>query len=139
MAKLNYFILIGAVLTTLIAILHIILVFKPALFRYISGGVESDLADMAIGGSNQTRLMTIGLAVIFAVWAIYGFSGAGLIGQLPLLRAGLILIGVIYVLRALAMPTEINMVMNQGYPVQFVVFSAISLVTGLFYLVGTFT
>jgi hypothetical protein len=76
------------------------------------------------------------LAVIFASWAIYAFAGAGLIRLLPLLHTTLIAIGVIYVLRALFLPTEINMVVTQGYPFRFVVFSAVSLVAGLLYLIG---
>jgi hypothetical protein len=51
-------------------------------------------------------------------------------------RGALILISAIYLLRALAIITEINMVINQGYPLRFVVFSIISLVAGLLYLFG---
>jgi hypothetical protein len=111
---------------------------KPSLYRYISAGLESDLGRMAEQGSTPTTIATVALAVIFAVWAIYAFSGAGLIVRLPLMRAALIAICVIYILRALAMPTEIKMVMNQGYPFRFVVFSAISLLAGLLYLIGLF-
>jgi hypothetical protein len=91
---------------------------------------------MAEQGSSLTTAATIAFALIFAIWAIYAFSGAGLIGRLPLLRMALVAIGAIFLLRALALPTEINMVMNQGYPFRFVVFSTISLVTALLYLIG---
>jgi hypothetical protein len=64
------------------------------------------------------------------------WSGAGLIRPMPLLRTALILIGAIYLLRSLVIVTEISMVQSQGYPFQFVVFSAISLVAGLLYLLG---
>lgn len=36
----------------------------------------------------------------------------------------------------LFIPVEVNMVLNEGYPFRFAVFSTISLVTGLFYLIG---
>jgi len=50
----------------------------------------------------------------------------------------LIAIGLIYILRALFIPTELNMVLKQGYPFRFVVFSTISLMAGLLYLTGIF-
>ncbi len=76
------------------------------------------------------------LALIFAAWAAYAFSGAGLIGAFPLLRPALIAIGAIYILRSLFIFTEVKMVLNEGYPFRFVIFSTISLVTGLLYLIG---
>jgi hypothetical protein len=124
--------------SVLISIMHLVLVFKPALYRYIRAGQESELGQMAEQGSTPTTIATAALALIFAIWAVYAFSGAGLIGPLPVLRVALIAIGAIYVLRALALLTEINMVLKQGYPSQFVVFSTISLVTGVLYLVGVF-
>ena len=136
MMKSKHFLIAGGMISTLISIMHVLLVLKPALFVYISAGQESMLAQLAVQGSSPTTIATVALALIFAVWAIYAFSGAGLIRPLPLLRAALILISVIYLFRALAIFTEINMVMNQGYPFRFVVFSAISLIAGLFYLFG---
>jgi len=93
---------------------------------------------MAEQGSTSTTIATVALALIFAIWATYAFSGAGLINPLPLLRAALIAIGVIYIFRALLIPAELNMALNQGYPFRFVVFSTISLVAGLLYLIGIF-
>jgi hypothetical protein len=136
MMRSKYFLMAGGVMSGLIAVLHAILVWKPALFVYISAGRESVLAQMAVQGSKPTTIATIALALIFASWATYAFSGAGLIRPLPLVRGALILISAIYLLRALAIITEINMVINQGYPLRFVVFSIISLVAGLLYLFG---
>jgi len=66
---------------------------------------------------------------------IKAFTGAGLIHPLPWLRAALIAIGLIYILRALSIPTEFNMALKQGYPLRFVIFSTISLMAGLLYLI----
>ena len=136
MAKPGHYLIAGGVISALISILHVVLVLKPELYRYIDPGQGSALAQMAEQGSSLTTIATVALALVFAIWAIYAFSGAGLIGPLPLLRTGLIAIGVIYILRALFLPSEINMVLTQGYPFRFVVFSTISLVTGLLYLIG---
>ena len=130
------FLIAGGVISAVIAVLHIVLTFKPEWWGYISGGVASPLAEMAVQGSTATRIASIVLALVFAVWALYAFSGTGFVGQLPWLRAALIAIGVIYVLRSLVIFTEINMVRSQGYPLQFVLFSSISLVAGLLYQVG---
>ena len=111
-------------------------IYRPALYRHISAGQESALAQMAEQGSTPTTIATVALALIFGIWALYAFSGTGLINPLPWLRAALIAIGVIYILRSLFIPTEINMVLNQGDPLRFLIFSTISLVAGLFYLIG---
>jgi len=138
MVKPKYFLLAGGAISALISILHVILALQPTLYRHISASQESSLAQMAEQGSTSTTIATVALALIFAIWAIYAFSGAGLINPLPLLRAALIAIGVIYILRALFIPTELNMALNKGYPFRFVVFSTISLVAGLLYLIGIF-
>jgi hypothetical protein len=136
MIKPKHYLVAGGVMSALISILHVILALRPELYRYIGPGQESALTQMAEQGSSLTSIATVVLAVIFAIWATYAFSSAGLIGPLPLLRVALITIGVIYILRALFLPVEINMVLTQGYPFRFVVFSTISLVAGLLYLIG---
>jgi len=139
MVRQKSFLIAAGVISALISILHAILATRPELYRYIVPGQESALSRMAEEGSTVTIIASIFLALIFALWALYAFSGAGLIGSLPLLRTGLIAIGVIYVLRSLFLPAEINMVLTQGYPFRFVIFSAVSLVTGLLYLIGILT
>jgi hypothetical protein len=138
MAKAERCLIAGGVMSGLVAILHAVLAVEPALYRYVAPGQGSTLAEMAVEGSSVTTIASVAIALVFALWALYAFSGAGLIGRLPLLRAALIAIGAIYVLRALALPTEIRMVSAEGYPFRFVVFSGISLVAGLLYLIGAF-
>lgn len=133
----NYYLIAGGVISALISILHVILTLQPGFYTYSGPSQESGLAQMAVQGSSGTTIATAALALIFAIWAIYALSGPGLIGRLPLLRTALIAIGAIYVLRGLFLPSEINMVLSQGYPFRFVVFSTVSLVTGLLYLIGT--
>jgi hypothetical protein len=136
MAKPKKYLIAGGVISALLSILHVILAIKPELYRYIAPGQGSALSQMAEQGSSIIIIATVALALIFAIWGIYAFSGAGLIRRLPLLCPALIAIGVIYILRALFLPSEIQLVMAQGYPFRFVVFSTISLVAGLLYLIG---
>jgi hypothetical protein len=138
MVKPKYSLLAGGAISALISILHVILAFRPTLYRHISASQESSLAQMAEQGSTSTTIASVALALIIAIWATYAFSGAGLIKPLLLLRAALIAISVIYILRALFIPTELNMALNKGYPFRFLVFSTISLVAGLLYLIGIF-
>ncbi len=129
---------IGAVISGLIALLHGVLAIRPGLWRYVAPGGTSAVREMAIQGSTGTMMATVALAVMFAVWTLYALSGAGAIGRLPLLRTGLIGIGVIFLLRALFIVPEARMVLVEGYSVRFVLFSGISLVAGVLYLVGAF-
>jgi hypothetical protein len=136
MTRSQHYLTADGVICALISALHMILALKPALYRYISAGQQSALVQMAEQGSGPTTIATVALALIFAVWAVYAFSGARLIGRLPLMRAVLITIAVIHLVRALALPSEINMALNQGYPVRFSVYSVISLVAGMLFLIG---
>lgn len=135
MPRTNVYLIVAGVMSALISLLHILLAIKPDLYQYIGPGGDA-LTKMAVQGSGIIILASLLLALIFALWAVYAFSGAGLIKRLPLLRTALIVIGVIYLLRALFLPTEIQMVWNEAYPIRFVIFSKISLLVGAFYLLG---
>ena len=126
----------GGSISAAITVLHVVLTFKPEWWEHIAGALESPLASMAEEGSPATRVASVGLALVFGIWALYAFSGAGLVRPLPWLRAILVAIGVIYLLRGLAILPELGMVRSEGYPAQYVVFSSISLVAGSLYLVG---
>ncbi|MEJ2737411.1 MAG: hypothetical protein P8189_28290 [Anaerolineae bacterium] len=130
----SFCLLLGGVASLLIVLLHLALALRPRWYRHFGA---DELAQMHEQGSRFTVFATLGLALIFAVWGIYALSGAGVIGQLPLLRALLITIGVIYVLRSLMLPSELFNVLLRGYPFRFVVFSTGSLAAGLLHLIGT--
>ena len=130
----RYSLILGGVASLLIALLHIVLAIRPQIYRYFNA---AELAEMHENGSPFTVLVTVGLAIMFALWGVYGLSGAGMIGQLPLLRTALITIGSIYILRGLMLPSEAIKVIQSGYPFRFIVLSTGSLAFGLFYLYGT--
>ena len=134
MNPLDYCLVLGGVASFFNTFLHIVLAIRPQLYRHCGA---DELAQLHEQGSPFTVLVTVALALMFAVWGTYALSGAGVIGQLPLLRAILIIIGVIYVLRSLILPSELVQVLTSGYPFRFVIFSTGSLVMGLLHLVGT--
>ena len=129
----------GGVASAFIAVLHVLIVFwgGPA-YRYFGAGEE--MARLAEARSPIPALVTAGISIVFAVWAAYAFSGAGLVRRLPLLRTGLVLIGVVYVLRGLLLAPEVAARASghqPAVPVREMVFSLVALLAGFAYLVGT--
>ena len=58
------------------------------------------MARAAERGSVAPAVITFMIATVLAIWALYAFSGAGLVRRLPLLKTALVLISGIYLLRA---------------------------------------
>jgi hypothetical protein len=72
----------------------------PDWYRFFGAGER--MARMAARGHWYPTAVALGIAAILAAWALYAWSGAGLIRRLPLLRLGLCVITGVYLLRALA-------------------------------------
>ena len=75
---------------------------EPAYRRF--GG--SSFAQQA-AGSLVPAAMLLGIASIFALFAFYGFAGAGLGPRPPLLRTGLIFISLLYGVHGLSVVPEV--------------------------------
>lgn len=137
----NPLLIAGGCCSLIIALLHVVIVAGgPSWYRYFGAGEE--MALMAEEGSWYPALLTLGIAALFAIWAAYAFSGAGFVKKLPLLKPGLIIIAVIYILRGLAaVPTVITADDNYSQeladkPYFMIVTSVISLTIGIFYALG---
>ena len=134
----NRWLILGGVLSFAVALLHVVMIFigAPA-YRYFGAG--EDMATAAESGSAFPALLTLFLAGIFAIWGFYGLSGAGVIWRLPLLKIALILIGAIYTLRGVAVFQQLFQIATSSVEVapREIVFSLVSLVIGLAYLIGT--
>lgn len=97
----NPWLIAGGSLSAAAAVLHLgIIVGGPGWYRFFGAGER--MARLAEAGSFRPTLITIGIATILLLWALYAFSGAGLLRRLPLLRTGLVVISAIYLLRGLA-------------------------------------
>lgn len=128
---------IGAGLNFVIALIHvgIVVIGAPA---YLYFGT-TELARLAGQGSPVPATVTLILAGVFAIFAGYALAGAGLIHRLPLLRSGLLSIAGLYILRGLIVVLDlIRLVRGAGYPFRQTVFSAVALLIGLVYFLGTF-
>ena len=133
----NQWLKLGGILSFAVALLHVVIIFVGApAYRYFGAG--EDMATATESGAVFPAVLTLFLAVIFAVWGFYGLSGAGIIRRLPLLKIALILIGAIYTLRGLAIFQQLfQIVTSAEVAPREIVFSLVSLIIGLAYLIGT--
>ena len=128
---------VGGSLSAVLSLVHVavLLIGAPA-YRYF--GAPDEFALQSQAGSYVPALLTGLFAVIFAVWAIYGFGGARIIRRPPFVRAGLVVIAGVYLLRGLSfLPEALLLARTPGaFPPRFIVFSLVSLVIGLGYATG---
>jgi hypothetical protein len=129
---------LGGLMVLGVAVLHVAMIFVGApAYRYFGAGGR--MAQMAAAGSPVPALITLAAVVVFVAVGLYGLSGAGRLRRLPLLRTGLVAIGTVFTLPGIALVAELSVFVHAAHapPVRFLVFSAVSLAIGLFYLVGT--
>ena len=133
----NKWLFCGGVLSALAAILHIaVIAGGPAWYRFFGAG--EGMARAAEQGSFAPALLTLGIAAILMVWALYAFSGAGIIRRLPLVRTALVLISAVYLLRALTL-LPVLVLRPELVDTFAVVSSLVVLAYGLAYSIGTWT
>jgi len=134
----NQWLKLGGILSFAVALLHVIIIFVGAsAYRYFGAG--EDMATAAESGSAFPALLTFVLVAVFAIWGFYGLSGAGVIRRLPLLKIALLLIGAVYTLRGVAVFQQLFQIAASSAEVapREIVFSLVSLIIGLAYLIGT--
>ena len=92
----------GAILNFLVAAGHLACLpwLYPVLSIYRIDGIMETLALRY--GAAIPYLLTVAIAFIFAVFGLYGLSGAGIIRRLPLLETGIYTIATLFLLRAVA-------------------------------------
>ena len=133
----NKFLFFSGTFSLLTALLHIaIIIGGPDWYRFWGAGEQ--MATMEENGSllpELPELITFFIAVIFLIWGLYAYSGAGLVRRLPLLKTALVLISLIYTVRGLFLVTFIFQP-NQMTGFLFWT-SLVSLTVGLIHLLGT--
>ena len=133
----NKWLMVGGILSALAAILHLgVIVGGPAWYRFFGAG--EGMAQAAERGSVTPPLITLAIAALLMIWALYAFSGAGIIRRLPLLRTALILISAVYLLRAFAL-LPILILRPELVDTFAVVSSLIVLGYGIAYTIGTWS
>ena len=126
-----------------------LLAFAGAIIQAAIGFVPEWSAAVGAGDeltSNPPLLLALSLlmALVFGVCGLYGLSGAGLIRQLPLLRLGLFVIGLVCTLNGVPFIFQLPAVMGvrpapQPIPFSFLITSLVFLTVGLGYLTGLVT
>jgi len=130
----NIFLIVGAALSAITAILHIgIIVFGAPWYRFFGAGEQ--MAILAEQGSLRPTLITFFIVLVLATWSLYALSGAGIIGKMPLLRLGLCTITAIYLIRGVSGFFLIANPMGRS-PDFWLWSSAICLTIGLIHLIG---
>jgi hypothetical protein len=131
----------GGSLTGVAALLHVaIIVGGPDWYRFFGAGER--MARLAARGSIYPTVITACIAAVLGVWALYAFSGAGVIRRLPRLRLALTLIAGVYLARGI-LGVPIVLFTDDVYTNQLkakmtfmVVSSAICVALGLCYAIG---
>lgn len=131
----NFWLITGGVLSAIAALMHIaIIIGGPDWYRFFGAGEA--MAQAAEQGRLMPTLVTLGIAAMLTIWAAYAFSGAGLIVRLPLLRAALMIISAVFLLRALAV-VPLLLTSTEQSSAFWLWSSAIVLIYGLAYAIGT--
>lgn len=96
----NVFLIIGAALSALAALLHLgCIVFGASWYRFFGAGEQ--MAVWAEQGNLIPTLITSGISLMLVTWSIYAISAAGAIGRLPFLRPIIIAITAVYLIRGI--------------------------------------
>ncbi len=99
--QLNVLLIIAACLSAVAALLHVGIVLGGApWYRFFGAGER--MASACAAGRAYPAIVTICIAVVLAVWAAYALAGAGVIAPLPWLKAALVAITAVYLLRGFA-------------------------------------
>lgn len=130
----NHFLIAAGILSALAALLHLgCIVFGAPWYRSLGAGEQ--MARMAAAGHWYPTTAALFIAAMLTVWSLYAFSGAGMIGRLPLLRLALSAITGVYLLRGVAF--LILMPYFPGNSLTFwIVSSAICFAFGIIHLIG---
>lgn len=131
----NSWLFVAGILSAAASLLHFATIIGgPDWYRFFGAGEE--MARAAERGSAMPGMVTAAIASLLAVWALYAFSGAGLIRRLPLLRTALVLITGVYLVRGLAL-FPLLALKPELVDTFAVVSSVIVLCYGVAYAVGT--
>jgi hypothetical protein len=130
----NKFLIVGAALSALAALLHLgCIAFGAPWYRFLGAGEQ--MAKMDLAGHWYPTVATLVITAILLVWSLYALSGAGVIRKLPLTRLALCAITGVYLLRGVAFTPL--MAYFPGNSAAFWLWSsAICLAFGVVHLVG---
>lgn len=125
---------LGGYINILIAIAHIVCLYNAEYF-FEATGVGENMRRNAEIHPLLPYAMTIFVTIAFAIFGLYGLSGAGKIRQLPFLKIGVYTVAAIYLFRG-AIGSIINIGFETSFQWHHLLFSFCALAIGLLYLLG---
>jgi hypothetical protein len=128
---------LGGTLSAAAAVAHLACIaLGPPAYRFMGAGER--MARAVESGSVRPTLITLAIATVLLIWALYAFSGARLIGRLPVTGPALTAISVVYLARALGFPL-LRPMFPENSTTFWLVSSGICLVLGSLYAAGAIT
>ena len=130
----NPLLVLAAALSAIAALLHLACIYFGGPW-YRAMGAGEQMARLAEAGSSRPTVVTLFIACVLFIWALYALSGAGVIGRLPLLRSCLSAITAVYLVRGFAFVPLMSVI--PGRSLQFWLWSsAICATFGVVHAVG---
>jgi hypothetical protein len=98
--RMNSFLLVGAVLSAMAALVHVAIVIGgPSWYRFFGAGEK--FATAAEQGKLLPAVVTLGISLVLLSWSLFAISGSGALPAFPFLKIALCLITGIYLLRGI--------------------------------------
>jgi len=132
----NFPLIIAGIFSLFAGLLHLLIIYKGTVWYEFFHAGERIVA-LSKQGSLIPSFVTSFIAVVLIIWAAYAFSGAQLIGKLPLLKPILIIITCIYLIRGLAI-IPLYLFYPERYDPFMLWSSVVCLIIGLFYFIGMY-
>jgi len=130
----NIWLIGGAVLSGIAALLHVLIVWGGASWYRFFGAGEG-MASAAAAGQLYPAVVTLCIALVLSACPAYALAGAGVLTALPRQKAALVAITAIYLVRGLAILPLLVFVNQRATP--FLVWSSlICLGYGIVHLIG---
>lgn len=118
----------------LIAIGHVVgLVWVDKMFEVT--GIGKEMAELAQTHSSLPYLLTVFVAIVFSIFAVYGLSADGKFKKLPFLKPVIFLIAGIYLFRGIG-ELIFDMEKQEATSLLETLYSLIAIVIGLLFLIG---
>ncbi len=125
---------LGGALSALASVAHLACIALGArAYRFMGAGER--MARAVEAGKIKPTVVTLAIASVLLIWAMYAFSGAGLAPRLPFTTLALALISLVYLARALAF-SLLRPVFPENSTTFWLVSSGVCLLLGLLYAIG---
>jgi len=126
----------GAAALLVAAAYHVVLIFGPPAWAGFAGA-PPDIVRSLEDGTWLAPASILAIAALLALMAGYGFSAAGHLPRLPLLRLGLWAIAALFLLRgSLTVPQALSADLARDFDRFHLIASAVVLAIGVAYLLG---